>query len=81
MSNLDGPKKNRAVVRSEFNALRAELATLPPRLKQAAKEKDILEFLHTATNYIGEPIDQMPRFWLYTWAPKWALVAFLIWYF
>ena len=77
----DGIRKNIEVVAQEFRDLKEELATLPPRLKMAYKLKKPGEFFHILSNYLGEPIDYLPRFWFYTWLPKWALVAYLIWYY
>ena len=76
--DLDGAKKNRAVVMQEFENLKAELDTLPPRIKQAVKDKDVYEVLHIATNYIGEPIEQLPRFWLYVWPVKYAAISWMV---
>ncbi|MEM9151631.1 MAG: hypothetical protein AAGB19_14415, partial [Cyanobacteria bacterium P01_F01_bin.3] len=77
--DLDGPDKNRAVVAQQFDDLKAELATIPPRLAAAWRDRDVLEFLHTLSNYLEEPIDKLPRFWFYTWPLKWGAVGLIIW--
>jgi len=78
MENKDGIEKNLSVVAEEFKELWKELETLPPRVKMAWSLKRYGELFHVLSNFIGEPIDKLPRFWLYVWPLKYALILWLI---
>ena len=80
--NKDGASKNLDVVREEFEELREELATVGARLEIEWKKRDFknwrwyYELFHIASNYVGEPIDKLPRFWLYVWLVRWPPILF-----
>lgn len=76
---LDKLKKNLSVLREQYYDWRMEWKVLHMRMRKAVKLRDWREVLHIGVAYVEETIDQMPRFWTYTWIPKWALVAYLIW--
>jgi hypothetical protein len=77
-TDKDGPSKNTDVVKKQFENWVFEMALVTHKTKTAIIDKDIKKALHHVTGYLEETIDQLPRFWFYTWIPKWALVIYLI---
>ena len=73
----DGIKKNWSVVRGQINDYMIECREINRKILAAPT---VARKLHHASGYLEEAIDQMPRLWFYTWAPKWALVAYFIFY-
>ena len=72
----EGMKKNWEVVTKQVRAYREECKVIK---RNVAKEHNVWRKLHYASGYLEEAIDLMPRLWFYTWLPKWAFVAWLIW--
>ena len=72
-------KHNLEVLKHDYQNWKAEIASTTAKTKAAWDAGDYLQSLHHATGYIEETIDQMPRLWFYTWLPKYALIAYLLW--
>jgi hypothetical protein len=71
----DGVFKNWEVVRGQIDAYLVECGEIQRKIEQAPT---VWRKIHHASAYLEEAIDIMPRLWFYLWAPKWALVAWLV---
>lgn len=72
MSN--GINKNLDVVKQEFADWRLDMAITTHKVKGALSRKDYVRAAHYASGYLGGTIEELSRFWFYTWAPKWGIV-------
>jgi len=72
MSN--GIAKNIQVVRQEFADWRVDMAITTRKVKSALRRDDYASAAHHATGYLGGTIEELSRFWFYTWPVKWGIV-------
>lgn len=79
MGNKDGIAKNIERVKEGFEAAKAEWAEIPPKLLEAIKNKDPVDFIHHLSDYRGAGTEHLWRLHFYLFWPKWILVGVLIW--
>ena len=77
--NLDGWRKNLAVVIEGFEEAKKEWKDTVPKLKEAFESKDYKDFFHHLSDFRGAGTEHLWRLHFYLFWPKWAIVALLIW--
>tara|TARA_R110000744_G_C19120143_1_gene535838 strand:+ start:405 stop:632 length:228 start_codon:yes stop_codon:yes gene_type:complete len=71
-------KKNLSRVIEGFRDFAEECGEQTDKINDALSKGDIVDALHHASGYLEAGIQNLSRFWFYTWPLKWGLVAYLI---
>jgi len=75
---MDGAAKNLDRVRQEFADWKLAQVITTHQVKGAWRAGKYLRAIHHATGYLKNTIEELSKFWFYTWLPKWLTVILIM---
>jgi hypothetical protein len=80
MEDKDNIAKNIQQVKNQFVVWQVEMEMVTEKIKAAYHNEKgfyrIRRMFHHSTGYLEESIDQLPKFWFYTWLPKYTFIGY-----